>query len=284
MKLLGFVSFEKSGAGWGAAFAEGVVDGRRLIRAACPSLRTVIEAGLLDRAAAEAGSLVPDTALDDVVLLPVIPDPRHIFCAGLNYTDHAAETGKAAPAAPRMFLRASSSLTGHGRPVIRPRVSDKLDFEGELAVVIGKPGRHILKQNAMEHVAGYTCFMDGSIRDWQEHSVTTGKNFATTGALGPWLVPASVLHDPTALRLSTSLNGDVMQQVTTDRMIHTIPALIAYLSAMTTLHAGDVIATGTPEGIGHRRSPPLYMRAGDRIEVEISGIGVLSNPIADEVT
>jgi 2-keto-4-pentenoate hydratase/2-oxohepta-3-ene-1,7-dioic acid hydratase in catechol pathway len=277
-----FVSFATPAPCWGVVGGAGVVDGRKLLGGACASLKAVIAAGRLDEAEEEAAGRKADFALEGLTYLPVIPDPEHIFCAGLNYAAHAAETGQAAPGFPRMFLRAPSSMLGHGAPVQRPKVSDRLDFEGELAVIIGRPGRHIAEADALSHIAGYTCFMDGSVRDWQEHTTTAGKNFFASGPLGPVMASARDIPDPTALTLVTRLNGEEVQRVTTDRMVHTIPALIAYCSAITPLRPGDVIATGTPEGIGNRRKPPLYMKAGDRIEVEISRIGELWNSVADE--
>lgn len=278
-----FVSFLDDTPSWGIALPDGVVSGNRLCEGLFCSLKGLIAANMLETAMRQASTCSPDRQLDDLMLLPPITDPAHVFCAGLNYAAHASETGNSAPQAPRFFSRANSSLIGHKAAVIRPRVSSQLDFEGELTLIIGKPGRHISPENALEHVAGYTCFMDGSIRDWQKDSVTVGKNFHATGALGPWMVPASELTDPTTLTLVTRVSGMEVQRSTTDLLIHTIPSIIAYLSAITPLLPGDYIATGTPEGIGCRREPPLWLKAGDRVEVEISQIGILSNPVEDEV-
>jgi 2-keto-4-pentenoate hydratase/2-oxohepta-3-ene-1,7-dioic acid hydratase in catechol pathway len=278
-----FVSYRQDGPAWGALRDGHIVPGRSLLGGRYADLKSVLADGFLRRAFDEAEAQGATLPLSAVTLLPPIPDPAHVFCAGLNYAAHAAETGAAAPEAPRMFLRATSSLVAAGAPVIRPRVSERLDFEGELAVVIGRRGRHIAEADAYDYVAGYSCFMDGSIRDWQEHSVTTGKNFIGTGAFGPALVPAFAVPDVERLTLTTRLNGEEVQRTTTDLMVHTIPRLIAYLSAMTLLMPGDVIVTGTPEGVGNRRTPKLWMRPGDRVEVEISGVGLLSNPIVQEV-
>lgn len=278
-----FLSHSDShGPSWGVAIGGRFVAGTDLLGGRHRGLRSVLEAGALREAAADAarhlqegrGRAMPDT------LLPTIPDPAHVFCAGLNYAAHAAETGRSSPTVPRIFLRAASSLVGHGAPLLRPAVSDCFDYEGELAVIIGSRAAHVPEERAMDHVAGYTLFMDGSIRDWQEISTTLGKNFVGTGALGPGLVPAWEVPDWRRLALTTRLNGRVVQTATMDRMIHGIPSLIAWLSRMTPLLPGDVIATGTPAGIGCRQTPPLWLRPGDRIEVESPGIGCLSNPIA----
>jgi 2-keto-4-pentenoate hydratase/2-oxohepta-3-ene-1,7-dioic acid hydratase in catechol pathway len=224
----------------------------------------------------------PDRKLADVKLLPVIPNPEKILCAGINYRSHAAETGRDLPKQPSMFIRLANTLTGQDGEMIRPSVSQHFDFEGELAVVIGRGGRHIPVDRALEHVAGYTCFVDGSVRDYQKFSVTSGKNFPSTGPLGPWLVTADEIPDPTRLTLTTRLNGQQVQHSGTDLLIYSVPQIIAFCSDFTTLVPGDVIATGTPEGVGHRRNPPLWMKPGDVLEVEISGIGTLRNHVIDE--
>lgn len=230
--------------------------------------------------AATAGP--PDHKLAGVKLLPVIPNPSKILCAGINYRSHAAETGRELPKQPSMFIRLSNTLTGHDGEMIRPKVSQQFDFEGELAVVIGRGGRHIPVEHALEHVAGYTCFVDGSVRDYQKFSVTSGKNFPSTGPLGPWIVTTDEVPDPTRLTLTTRLNGKEVQHSGTDLLIYSVPQIIAFCSDFTPLVPGDVIATGTPEGVGHRRTPPLWMKPGDVLEVQISGIGTLRNRVVDE--
>jgi 2-keto-4-pentenoate hydratase/2-oxohepta-3-ene-1,7-dioic acid hydratase in catechol pathway len=180
-----------------------------------------------------------------------------------------------------MFIRFADTLVGHGGELIRPKVSDNFDFEGELALVIGKGGRHIAPDRALEHVAGYTCFVDGSVRDYQKFSVTSGKNFPGTGPLGPWLVTTDEIPDPGRLTLMTRLNGKEVQRSPTDLLIYSIPQIIAFCSDFTALSPGDVISTGTPEGVGHSRKPPLWMKAGDALEVEITGIGVLRADVVD---
>jgi len=212
----------------------------------------------------------------------VIPHPEKILCAGINYRSHAAETGRELPKQPSMFIRFTDTLVGHGGAMIRPTVSDNFDFEGELAVVIGKAGRHIKAEHALDHVAGYTCFVDGSVRDFQKFSVTSGKNFPGTGPLGPWLVTTDEIPDPSQLTLTTRLNGNTVQHDTTDHMIFDVATIIEYLSTVTWLEPGDVIATGTPDGVGMGRKPPLWMKGGDKVEVEISGIGTLGVNVVDE--
>ena len=231
------------------------------------------------RAAKEAS---PDRRLDDIIFLPVIPRPGKILCAGLNYRSHVAEMGRELPKQPSMFTRFADTLVGHGGAMTRPTVSDHFDFEGELALVIGKGGRHITPESALDHIAGYTCFVDGSVRDYQKFSVTSGKNFPSTGPLGPWMVTTDEIDDPGRLTLTTRLNGQDVQHSTTDLLIYSIPQIIAFCSDFTALSPGDVIATGTPEGVGHSRKPPLWMKPGDRLEVEIDGIGVLRVDIAAE--
>ena len=231
------------------------------------------------RAAKEAS---PDRRLDDIIFLPVIPRPGKILCAGLNYRSHVAEMGRELPKQPSMFARFADTLVGHGGAMIRPTVSDHFDFEGELALVIGKGGRHITPESALDHITGYTCFVDGSVRDYQKFSVTSGKNFPSTGPLGPWMVTTDEIDDPGRPTLTTRLNGQDVQHSTTDLLIYSIPQIIAFCSDFTALSPGDVIATGTPEGVGHSRKPPLWMKPGDRLEVEIDGIGVLRVDIAAE--
>jgi 2-keto-4-pentenoate hydratase/2-oxohepta-3-ene-1,7-dioic acid hydratase in catechol pathway len=264
---------------YGAVVGDGVVTlgGRNH-----PTLRDALAAGALDELRAAAAGKTPDRKLADITWLPVIPNPAKILCVGINYKSHAEETGRDTMANPQMFLRLTNTLVGHDGEMIRPRVSTHFDFEGELTAVIGKGGRHIKESDALAHVAGYTCFVDGSVRDYQKHSVTSGKNFIGTGPLGPWLVTSDEIPDPTKLTLTTRLNGQEMQRSGTDRLIYSIPKIISYVSDFTPLEPGDVIATGTPAGVGHRRNPPVWMKAGDVLEVEITGIGTLRSRIVDE--
>ena len=267
------------GASYGVVREGYVVDCGDSLRGRFPTLRTLLAAGAL----VELPESGETTVLSELTLLPVIPNPERILFAGLNYQAHVEEEkGRAPPDAPRLHARLTSSLAAHGQALIKPRVSDEFDFEGELAVIIGKPGRHIAAESALSHVAGYSCFLDGSIRDFQKHTITAGKNFPATGPLGPWMVTTDEIPDPQALELTTRLNGEVVQHGHTRDMIHSVAEIIAYCSAFTPLSPGDVISTGTPEGVGARRTPPLWMRDGDVVEVTISAIGTLRNPIMAE--
>jgi 2-keto-4-pentenoate hydratase/2-oxohepta-3-ene-1,7-dioic acid hydratase in catechol pathway len=278
MKLLSFTAGGKEL--FGAVSGDGIVTLNDKIGQ--PSLRAALAAGAMDTMRKAAKDAKPDHKLADVKFLPVIPHPEKILCAGINYRSHAAETGRELPKQPSMFVRFTDTLVGHGGEMIRPNVSDNFDFEGELAVVIGKAGRHIKAEQALDHAAGYTCFVDGSVRDYQKFSVTSGKNFPGTGPLGPWLVTTDEIPDPGKLTLMTRLNGQEVQHSPTDLLIYSIPQIIAFCSDFTALSAGDIIATGTPEGVGHSRKPPLWMKPGDTLEVEITGIGTLRTRIADE--
>jgi 2-keto-4-pentenoate hydratase/2-oxohepta-3-ene-1,7-dioic acid hydratase in catechol pathway len=278
MKLLSFVA---DGKEWfGAASGDGVVTLNDKIGQ--PDLRSALAAGAMETMREAAKQRKPDRKLGEIKFSPVIPRPEKILCAGINYRSHAAETGRELPKQPSMFVRFDDTLVGHDGEMIRPSVSDNFDLEGELAVVIGTGGRHIKAERALEHVAGYTCFVDGSVRDFQKFSVTSGKNFPSTGPLGPWLVTTDEIPDPSRLTLMTRLNGQEVQHATTDQLIYSIPQIIAFCSDFTALSPGDVIATGTPEGVGHSRKPPLWMKPGDVLEVEITGIGILRAHIVDE--
>lgn len=278
-----FASYSLNGVpGFGAVVGRsiiplGSVDGGRFA-----SLREAIAAGGLWQLADQVQNDVAGIDVDDVAFLPVIPDPEKIICVGFNYKSHAEEALIEVPPFPSLFVRVTSSLTANNGPILAPQVSTKLDFEGELAIVIGKSGRNIAKAAALDHVAGYTCFNDGSIRDFQKQSVTAGKNFPSTGSLGPWLVTLDEFADPNRLEIVTRLNGEVMQKSTTDLMVYSVADIISYVSSFTKLEPGDVIATGTPSGVGHRRDPQLWMKPGDVVEVEIEGIGVLRNPVVGD--
>ena len=222
--------------------------------------------------------------LTSVDFLPPTDGVGRVFCVGLNYARHVAETGRSAGDHPSLFLRLPTAQVGHRQAIMRPAVSDQFDFEGELAVVIGRGGHRIDRADAMDHVAGYCCFADNSVRDWQRHAaqVTPGKNFDQSGAAGPWVVTRDAAPAPAEMMLTTRLNGRVMQQDTPGDLVFPIDQLIAYISGFTRLQPGDLIATGSPEGVGMARDPQVWMRPGDRLEVEISGIGVLSNPVVQE--
>ena len=206
-----------------------------------------------------------------------------VLCVGVNYRPHIEEMGREVPEHPVVFVRFPDSLVENGDAIIRPSVSEQLDFEGELAVVIGREGRHVSRESAYDHVAGYCCFLDGSVRDWQRHTsqFTPGKNFERSGAIGP-LVPRDAVPDPAALELTTRVNGKVMQRGRVADLVFDIPTLIAYCSTFVRLQPGDVIATGTPGGVGAARKPPVWLRDGDVVEVEIPGVGTLRNPVRDE--
>lgn len=269
----------------------GVVDGETIIDAGAvladhyADLKALVAAGdVTEGLASHDLSGAPRHALSSVTLKPTIRNPDKIICVGLNYETHRKETGRDKSAYPVLFTRFANSQVGHEEPMILPTVSDKFDFEGELAVIIGRGGRHIPESDGLSHVAGYACYNDGTLRDWQRHThqFIPGKNFPGTGAFGPWMVTADEIADPAALELTTRLNGEVMQNATTDLLIFSIPYLVHYCSEFTELAPGDVIVTGTPGGVGFKRTPPLFMKEGDRIEVEISGIGVLANDIQAE--
>lgn len=281
MRLVSFIAAH--GPDFGIVRGDGIVALRDRLAGRASSLRALLATGLLPEVAGLAET-TPDHALASVELLPVVPDPDKIVCVGLNYHDHVAETGRTLTEWPVLFARFAASQVGHGQPLIRPRVSAEFDYEGEMAVVIGKAGRHIAEADALGHVAGYSCHNDGSVRDWQRHTsqFLPGKTFAGTGGFGPWLVTADEVPDPAALTLETRLNGQVVQHTTTDLMITPIPALIAYLSTILPLLPGDVLVTGTPGGVGAKRTPPLWMKPGDTVEVEITGLGCLRNTVADE--
>ncbi|MDE2369273.1 MAG: fumarylacetoacetate hydrolase family protein [Burkholderiales bacterium] len=268
----------------------GIVQGERTLRPPAeflgrlPDLRAVLEAGALSelqQVTAKDGIAVDPAT---VKALPVLPNPGKLICVGLNYKTHVAETQRADSAHPSLFLRFNDTLAAADDIVLRPAFSDRFDWEGELAFVIGKGGRHIPKAQAFEHIAGYACFNDISVRDWQRHThqFTPGKNFPGTAPFGPYLVTRDEVPDVTQLTLETRLNGQVMQHADIADLIFDIPVLVEYISRFTPLAPGDVIATGTPGGVGDRRVPPLYMKEGDVVEVEITGLGVLRNRIGTD--
>ncbi len=268
----------------------GIIDGDHAIHvgatlaAAYPDLKSVLAAGALDEAAA-AINASDRSPLAEMVWLPVIPNPDKILCVGLNYENHRKETGRAEVKHPTIFARFANSQTAHLADIVQPRVSVNLDFEGELALIIGKPGRYVERGNAFEYIAGYSCYNDGSIRDWQAHThqYTPGKNFPGTGAFGPWMVTPDEVGDTAGLRISTRLNGETVQDAHLGDMIFDISTLIEYCSSFNQLEAGDVIITGTPGGVGIKRTPPLWMTPGDTVEVEIERVGTLHNSIRAEV-
>lgn len=228
-------------------------------------------------------SYSPRLPLAEVTLLPPIPNPSKVFCVATNFHEPARD-GTPDPDYPLLFTRCAEAQTGHGAAILKPAVSEKFDFEGELAVIIGTPGHKIPRAQAMTHVAGYACFNDGSVRDWQKHSTqfTPGKNFFQSGGFGPWLETADAVPDPSALHLETRVNGVVKQAISLRQMIFDIPWLIAYCSTFAPLRPGDVIVTGTPSGFGATRTPPEFLRPGDVVEVDIPGVGLLRNTVAQD--
>lgn len=283
-----FTTFEFEGKErFGALFDGEVAD----ISAVSGAPASLLEAIREDKsgldAAARAAASAPRIPLDRIAFLPVIPRPGKIVCLGLNYAAHAAEGGREKPDYPNFFMRSATSLVGHRAEMIRPRISEQLDFEAELAAVIGRRvPRHVAKSDALSFVAGYSCFNDGSVRDYQRRTPqwTIGKNFDATGPFGPAFVPAEELPSGAAgLKIESRLNGAVMQSANTADMIFPVDETIMLLSQCMTLEPGDVLVMGTPAGVGFARTPPLWMKPGDVIEIEIEGVGLLSNPIADEI-
>jgi 2-keto-4-pentenoate hydratase/2-oxohepta-3-ene-1,7-dioic acid hydratase in catechol pathway len=267
---------------YGVVTGDGVITMNQRFGGHAASLREAIAGGLLPQIQEAAAHGRADHKLSDIKFLPVIPNPEKIMCVGINYKSHAAEHGTEVPKAPNIFLRFVNTLVPHEGEMIRPKVSTSFDFEGELALVIGKAGRHIKQADALSYIAGYTCFCDATVRDFTKYSLAASKNFIGSGPLGPWMVTADEIPDPTKLTLTTRLNGQEMQKSGTDMLIHDIPRIIEFCSMFTPLTPGDIIATGTPDGIGAKRTPPVWMKAGDVLEVEISSIGTLRNRIADE--
>ena len=269
---------------YGVVEGNAVIDLGRRIGAKYPDLRALITANALDEAKRAAAGAKPDASFDSLTLLPVIPNPDKIVCVGLNYEEHRVETNRDKTENPALFLRVPGSQLGHRQPMPRPRESKMFDYEGEIAVVIGAGGRRISESDAWRHIAGYACYNDGSVRDWQRHTVqwTAGKNFARTGPFGPWMVTADEIPPNTVLTLVTRLNGTEMQRATTEMMIFKIPRLINYISTFTELVPGDVIVTGTPGGVGSRRTPPVWMNPGDKVEIDIDKVGVLVNTISED--
>jgi 2-keto-4-pentenoate hydratase/2-oxohepta-3-ene-1,7-dioic acid hydratase in catechol pathway len=275
-------------AKYGAVTDRGIVDLSARSGKEFPTLREVIEAGALRKLAEDAGRHPVDYALDAVTWLPPIPAPEKIICIGVNYPDRNAEykDGSDAPKYPSMFFRTPRSFVGHGAPLVRPKASAQLDYEGELVLVIGKAGRHIPENAALDYIAAITLCNEGTIRDWVRHAkfnVTQGKNFDSTGSLGPWLVPYTDESEIADVRLTTRVNGETRQDDRTSRLIFGFRYLIKYISTFTTLVPGDVIVTGTPTGAGARFDPPRYLKPGDVIEVESENVGVLRNGVIDEV-
>ena len=277
MKIASFRKGEKQGFG--------IVSGGRIaeVTGQGPSLIAVLQAGGLGALKSDG----PDYALSHVTLLPPVTAPEKIICVGVNYANRNEEykDGTERPKYPSLFMRAPGSFVGHGVPLIKPRESDQFDYEGEIVLVIGKAGRRISREHALDHIAGLTLCNEGSVRDWLRHgkfNVTQGKNFDASGSVGPWMVTRDELDPAKPLSLMTRVNGEVRQQDTTENLIFTFADLLAYITTFTTLKPGDLIVTGTPTGAGARFDPPKWLKAGDVVEVEVPGIGVLSNRVVGE--
>ncbi len=277
MKLASFI--HQGIRSYGIVKADGVINLGQRLGNRYGDLKSLLAADALQEAQQLDGE-TPDIRFNDLEFLPVIDNPGKILCVGMNYAEKRKEFDQHNPA-PTLFVRFADSQTGHNAPVLKPRHSSEFDYEGELAVIIGKGGEDIPRQAALSHVAGYSCYMDGSARDWQHTWFTAGKNWRQTGAFGPWMTTADEIPDPHQLAIRTWLNGRMVQDDNTASMIHSVAELIEYISTFTSLTPGDVIITGSPGGVGKKRTPPLFMKAGDRIEVEIEHIGHLSNVIID---
>jgi 2-keto-4-pentenoate hydratase/2-oxohepta-3-ene-1,7-dioic acid hydratase in catechol pathway len=284
MKLITFEA--GGGASYGIVTEGGVIDAGKRLGRSLPDIEAVLAAGALGRLAELASQASPDLDLDRMVIRKPLLRPGKIICVGVNYPDRNAEyrDGSDAPVYPSLFIRFPASLVAHGEKLLRPLESPQLDYEGEIAMIIGERGRRIEVGDAMRHVAGYTLCNEGTVRDWVRHgkfNVTQGKNFEASGSLGPFMVTADEVGSK-VLRVQTSVNGEPRQDDTTDRMIFKMPTLISYISRFCTLEPGDIIVSGTPTGAGARFDPPRFLKAGDRVTVEVEGIGRLENEVADE--
>ena len=282
MKLVTFARMGK--ISFGALKAGGVVDLTGRIDHNANSVKDILKLNLVEKAKEYIKEKDGEISISEITFLPVIPDPEKIFCIGLNYQEHKKETGRPDVKNPTIFTRFANTQTGHLQPLVKPNFSDRFDYEGELAITIGKGGRYIKEKNALEHIAGYSCYNDGSVRDFQRHTsqYTPGKNFPATGPFGPYLVTPDEVGDYKKLPIETRLNGKIMQKAKLSDLIFPIPKLINYISTFTTLTTGDVIVTGTPGGVGDRREPPVYMKPGDVVEVDIGKVGILMNFITED--
>ncbi len=280
MKALSFSRGER--ASYGVMLGEKVHEATGDFRRRYSDLRAVLAAGALDALA--SGVETEGIAADAISYLPTIPNPGKIICVGVNYRPHVEEMGREVPDRPLLFVRFADSLVGHREAIVKPSVSGQFDFEGEIAVVIGRRARAVTREQAADVVAGYTGFMDGSVRDWQRHTsqFTAGKNFQASGAMGPVLVTRDELPSEADLAIETRVNGRVMQRGRLADLIFDVATLIEYCSTFTELAPGDVIATGTPGGVGAARKPPVFLADSDRVEVDITGVGVLRNRVRGE--
>jgi 2-keto-4-pentenoate hydratase/2-oxohepta-3-ene-1,7-dioic acid hydratase in catechol pathway len=283
MKLISFLN--QGVASYGVVQGDDVLDLTPILGAQAPDLKTFIAKALFASATQALQTNKPNLKLSQLQLLPVIPNPDKIFCVGLNYGEHVKETGREVTETPVIFLRLADSQVAHGQDILRPPESHRLDYEAEIAIIIGKGGRRIAEKDAWDHIAGYSCYNDGSVRDWQVATSQwiPGKNFYKTGGFGPWMVTSDEIAPGQVMRLQTVLNGQVLQDTTTDKMIHSIPRQIAYISTFIPLSPGDVIVTGTPGGVGNKRNPQIFMKPGDVCEIVVDAIGTLRNGIRDDV-
>jgi 2-keto-4-pentenoate hydratase/2-oxohepta-3-ene-1,7-dioic acid hydratase in catechol pathway len=279
---MAFVSFIAEGrTTYGIARPDGVFDLGRHLGAAFPDLRSLLTAQSLGLIAALPEPTTTDYATGQFTYLPILPNPSKILCVGLNYEEHRVETNRPKATYPTLFTRFADTLTAHGTPMLLPASSSSFDYEGELAVIIGKHGFHVPEDKALDIVAGFSVFNDGSIRDWQRHTnqFTPGKNFPSTAGFGPALITKEEAGPLPEKSIQTHLNGQLVQSAHLGDMIFSIAQVIAYITAFTPLSPGDVIATGTPGGVGFMREPPLFMRHGDTVTITIEGIGTLTNTI-----
>lgn len=278
MKLASYLLPESSIKSFGLVIGDGLVDLGLRVGWRFADLKAALEENALPALAGFSNNPI-DFRVSDVKFLPIIDRPSKVFCVGMNYADKRKEFDETNNDAPTLFIRFADSLVGHANPVVKPAASNEFDYEGELAVIIGKPANGVCRESALSYVAGYSCFMDGSVRDMQYTWFTSGKNWVNTGCFGPWMVSTDEIPNPNTLPIQTYLNGRLVQNDNTANMIRHVPELIEYISAFSPLSPGDVIITGSPGGVGKKRTPPLFMHSGDLIEVEIGGIGRLSNTV-----
>jgi len=281
-----FVSFlQKSQAKFGISDGKNITDLTGKINGA-NTLKELISNKGIEEAKQYAKKNPGDISLDKIEYLPVIPNPGKIICVGLNYSEHVKETGRTVEQNPVIFFRVPESQTAHEQPIQKPKVSESLDYECEMAVIMDEAGKHIDPKDALKHIIGYSCYNECTVREWQQHTrqFGMGKNFEKTGSFGPHMILAENIPDYTKLTIQTRLNGKVMQDAKLSQLIFDIPSLISYVSKAIPWRAGDVLVTGTPGGVGFKRKPPIFMKDGDKVEVEISEIGVLSNIIKDEIS
>ena len=282
MKLTSFIRDKTSG--YGVVTEDGIIDLTSSIEGAS-DIKSLLETNSMARAADYSSGRSADFPVDEITFLPLIPNATKVICVAVNYLAHAREAGRTIGDYPVLFHRHAQTQVGHQQPLCVPKASEQLDFEGEIAVILGKGGGHIEPEDALDHVAGYACYNEGSVRDWQfhVHQYSMGKNFNATGGFGPWLVTTDDIPDPDALTVTTRLNGEQMQFGEFNDVAFNIPTLISYVSRALPWCAGDVIVTGTPGGVGFKRTPPIFLTEGDVVEVEVNLVGTLINPVANEI-